>query len=164
MFKKIIVGLLVSTVVVAAGTSIYNARADNVNTALPGEMQIEQPADRTVVLAEAAAVETAADANQGSQLTANQDAAQLTISQPQGFGSAVGSEYSGTQGGGRRFGQNTQASSTSAAYVGNVSGGILSGDQLQENGGQGTGNASGRPAWAGSNGRSQGAGGRGGRP
>jgi len=155
MFKKMIVSVLVITVVVAVGASIYNARA-----ASPVETQVKAPAAASV-LAHPAAVDTSmADAAQEAPLAAAIDT--VSTYQSQSFGSGAGSAAgygSGQPGGGRRAGQSGQNSANAGTYDA-IAGSSATGGMGQGGGGQGASGASGRPAWAGSNGSSQGAGGR----
>ncbi len=150
MLKKFIVGILVTTVAVAVGASVYNTRA-----ASSIELQAEAPKVSPLILPDTAVVETTtADIKQGSQMTAHENVAQLRTNQSQGFESAAGS-------GGRRFGQGAQTDAADRVHASEANGSSTFSNLPQGGGASGTGNASGRPAWAGGNGNGQGAGGNG---
>ena len=124
MLKKIIVGILVTTVAIAVGTSIYNASAAAPQTELQVETQTyESATPARAYVAEAETMVTAA--SQDIPAATNHEPIQATAGQAQGFGGGAGNG----NGGGRGTGQGTQGAGQGA---------------------QGAGQGSGRPAWAGS--------------
>ncbi len=137
MLKKIIIGVLVAIVVVAAGVSIYNASA-----APQVEAQVEAPAAAPDTQAQVPPVENrTASGDPAVPAVSQPDDAQTTMSQNRGARGGAG----GAGNGGRRgAGQGTQAGSANAAATGESTCGTTTGSQEQ-----GTGTASGRPAWAG---------------
>lgn len=170
MLKKIIVGILVVTVAVAVGASIYNPSA-----AGQAEVQIDTPAAAPTMQAQAAQVDArTTNATSVTSAPALVEPAQTAAGQNQGAWSGVSG--GGGYGGGRGTGQGAQGGLAARINITDANGGITPGGRGPGAGsgqgtaaGQGTGGgqgavgaygaggASGRPDWAGqSQGQGQG--------
>ena len=151
MLKKLIVGVLVAIVVVAAGTSWYNARADQAAVAVS-----ETPASVAEVAdpqtqPEAASTSADGTAEVASPVTAaiHAPAEQWATVQGQGaWGSAEAGTW-GNQGRGRSAASAMQSGTDNGTFLaeqGRTASGYRAGRAA---GGQAGSGASGRPSWAG---------------
>lgn len=132
MSRRIIVGILLSSLVIAAAVGFFNARA-----ARSVDAQVEAPAP-TLAQASPAVVETgAADAMQeeAAAVTADPNPGYQSQSFANGDGTAAG--YGGGQGSGRRAGQSGQNSAAAGTYSDTSSGSVAPGGNSQGGNGQG---------------------------
>jgi hypothetical protein len=147
MIKRIVVGILMATVAVATGLSIYNASATH-----QGDVQVETSPAGLAQASPEATVPSPAGADQETQSAVAVDSAPTDYAQ--GVGGGAG--YGGGQGGGRRAGQSGQNGMSSGITTESASGSFAPEGVGQGTGRRGAGGTSGRPSWAGGNGQGQG--------
>lgn len=151
MLKKLIVGILVAVVVVAAGTSWYNARADQ--SAVAASDSPAEVAEAAELQSQPEAVSTSAAE---SAETASPVAAAIHAPMEQGaavqgqgaWGNAQGATL-GNQGRGRSGAQSMQAGVENGTNLGEQSRAASGYRGGRAAGNQSSNSASGRPSWAG---------------
>lgn len=149
MLKKIIVGVLVGIVVVAVGTSWYNARADQSAAAVSNLPAGAAGVADLQIQPEAASTSTAGSAEAASQVGAAIHAPAEQGAAVQGQGAWVSAETGTWANQGRGRSQNMQANLQDGTATGEptrLASGYRGGRSI---GGQTNGTPKGRPSWAG---------------